>query len=683
MPRTPGGWAILIAAVGAGAYANSLRAPFIFDDLPAIVHNPYIHDFSPIWEALSAPPPAQPVVQRPLVALSLAVNYALGGLHPVGYHVVNILVHIAAALTLFGLVRRTLRLPALRPRFPARASALAGASALLWLAHPLLTECVTYVTQRTESLMALWHLQVLYALARSADSPRPGRWQAWAVAACALGMASKQAMVVAPVVALLYDRAFLSSSLGEALRRRAGMYAALAGTWGLLAALVAIGPAVQAVGFGLPRLSLGQNLLTQSVVVAHYLRLALWPHPLLLSYDWPVARGLGDVWPQATLMVVALGATGWAAWRAKAVGFLPAMALLTLAPTSLWPMVTEIAAERRMYLPLAALVPLAVVAVDAMVRRLGHPRLTKALPVAVALLLAAEVAATIHRNHDYRSWTAIWTDTVEKSPRNPRARANLGNALLGEGRVDEAIEQFRAALGGAQPWVPRGPGTPLLYHNLGVALAQARRLDEAIAAYRQALGLDPSSVDTRNDLAMALAERGLLPEAAAELSAAVAQRPDRADLHVNLGSVLEPLGRADQAVIAYRQALELDPASVPAMNNLGVALARQGRHRPAVALLQRAVALDPQDPEVRGNLGIALAEQGRLEEAITHFRYAAALDANRPEWRIRQAVALTELARLSQAEAVLADVLRRDPSNAQAATYLKQLIHQRQEGGYR
>ena len=140
-----------------------------------------------------------PVAGRPLVNLTFAINYAAGGLDPRGYRLTNLAIHLLAALTLFGLVRRTLRLPSLAPRFGEQATNLAWVAALIWMLHPLQTETIDYVTQRTESMMGLFYLLTLYCSVRALEG-RPGRWHVAAIVACAAGMACKESMVTAPVM---------------------------------------------------------------------------------------------------------------------------------------------------------------------------------------------------------------------------------------------------------------------------------------------------------------------------------------------------------------------------------------------------------------------------------------------------------------------------------------------------
>ena len=189
----------LIVVAGMLTYANSTTGPFIYDDLTAIRQNDTIRNIWPISRPLS-PPRETPVAGRPIVNLSLAINYALGGLDVTGYHVANIAVHIACALVLFGLVRRTLLAPRLNDRFGSSADAVALASALLWMVHPLQTEAVDYVTQRTESMMGLFWLLTLYCSIRARRSAHATGWTVASVLACGIGMACKESMATVPLV---------------------------------------------------------------------------------------------------------------------------------------------------------------------------------------------------------------------------------------------------------------------------------------------------------------------------------------------------------------------------------------------------------------------------------------------------------------------------------------------------
>ena len=187
------------------AYHRSFGNPFIFDDIRSIQENPKIRSLS---REMFNPPVPRAVTNRPVVNASFALNYAIGGLEVGSFHVLNLLIHMGAALLLFGIVRRTLELPSLRERFPGDdASWIAGAIALLWLVHPLAGESVTYVVQRTESLMGFFWLLVLYCVIRGATGDRPSAWYAAALVALGLGLGSKEPMVAAPLAVLEIGRA--------------------------------------------------------------------------------------------------------------------------------------------------------------------------------------------------------------------------------------------------------------------------------------------------------------------------------------------------------------------------------------------------------------------------------------------------------------------------------------------
>ena len=180
-----------------------------------------------------------------------------------------------------------------------------------------------------------------------------------AVVACALGMGTKEVMATAPIVVLLYDRCFLAGSFREAFRRRWPMYVGLAATWAILGALVIAYPwgAATGAGFGLAEAGPWEYARTQPGVILNYLRLSFWPSSLCFDYSWPIATSAGQIIPAAAVIAALLAATLWALRRAPALGFLGAWFFLILAPTSSFvPIITEVAAERRMYLPLAAVV---------------------------------------------------------------------------------------------------------------------------------------------------------------------------------------------------------------------------------------------------------------------------------------------------------------------------------------
>src|SRR5262249_10175367 len=315
--------------------------------------------------------------------------------------------------------------PRLRDRFGTQANGLAAAVAVCWAVHPLQTESVTYIIQRMESLMGLFLLLTLYCVIRGHDSPRRSEWYATAVVCCALGMGSKEGMVIAPIIVLLYDRIFLADSWSELWKKRSLLYAGLAATWLILIWLVVVNharPGRRLIGS--PGVSWWRYANNQFGAVAHYLRLTFWPDTLCLDYGWQVSP-LPTSWKAigVVLAVALISATGWALANAPSVGFLGAWFFLTLAPSSSVLPIQDMVAERRMYLPLAAVVTLMVMAVWNGLSTLGQRVKLKptTLGFAFFVLIAAVLAwRTARRNEDYHSGVAIWSDTTRQRPQNGR-----------------------------------------------------------------------------------------------------------------------------------------------------------------------------------------------------------------------------------------------------------------------
>jgi Flp pilus assembly protein TadD len=577
----------LIVAAICAAYANSLTGPFVFDDGPAIVDNPTLRTLWPISRVLH-PPGGLTVEGRPVVNLTLALNYAWGKTAVGGYHAVNLGIHVLAALTLFGLVRRTLQTPLGGGLSPERAALTAAAAALLWALHPLQTESVTYTVQRAEALMALCYLLTLYCFLRSCSSPRSAGWAAAAVTVCLLGMACKEVMVSAPLLVLLYDRTFVSGSFRQAWHRHGRLHLTLAATWILLAVLV-LGMGGQrggTAGFGLG-ISSGSYALTQCAAIIHYLRLCFWPQPLVFDYGTAVITDLGRVLPQALLLAALLLGTVLALRHRPVVGFLATGFFLVLAPTSSFlPVATQTMAEHRMYLPLAAL---AVPAAFVLQRWAGRSGLVLALLAAVAL-----GALTLQRNRDYRSALALWSDTAAKLPSSPRALYNVGVELAKLDRLPDAIAHYRSALS-------LKPDYPEAHYNLGNALFQSGAVPEAIRSYESALRFKPDYAKAHYNLGVALLQSGQTPQAATHLFAAVRLAPGDAEAHGNLGVALYQLGRPAEAVVHLQEAARLQPDAKTCFN-LGTVLLELGRRDEAVAQFEEALRLNPEHAAARSAL---------------------------------------------------------------------------------
>jgi tetratricopeptide (TPR) repeat protein len=660
---------LLIVAVGLAVYSNSLNAPFIFDDAPSITENPYVRHLWPIGEAMSWPRDTT-VAGRPVVALSLAVNYALGGFDVWGYHVFNLTVHILNALLLFGIVRRTLaRLQGTGDRRQttndgSRAAWLAAVIALAWLAHPLQTESVTYVIQRTELLMGLFLLLTLYCVIRGHGSAHAKRWHTAAVAACALGMGSKETMVVAPIVVAAYDRIFLAASWREMLRHRKWLYTGLAATWLILIVALITNPHGESAGFGFADLTPWAYARSQCGVILHYLRLSFWPQPLVLDYhDWPISKSLADVAPQAAVVLALLAATVWALRFRPAWGFLGAWFFLILGPTSsVLPLHGELAAERRMYLPLAAVVAAAVMSWNATASFLrqktsGRQTARWAEPLLLAVIVGLLICATFDRNRDFRSRVSIWADTAAKRPNNVRAHTNLGMVLQEVGRIDEAIEQYHEAL-------RIKPDFASAHNNLGLAYLAKKNYDKAVEHLERAIHDSPEGAAPYLNLAITLDAMGRHQDAERHCREALRLQPDFAEAHSQLGIVLTRQGRFKEAMAAHSRAIQLNPAAPRPYCYMGVALAAQGRFADAITHYSEALRLQSDYPEAHYNYGIALAALGKTDAAIRQYREALRVKPDYADARINLGVALQRVGKIQEAIEQFRAALRLAPDDA-------------------
>lgn len=614
--------AAVIALAAILVYANSLSAPFIFDDEVSVAANPAIRALSRAWSQ----PVNTPLAGRPVVGLSFALNFAAGGLDPATYRATNVAIHIACAWLLFGLVRRTLSLPSLETRFGGQAANLALAAGLVWTVHPLATDAVTYITQRTESLMAMFYLLTLYASVRS--------WMVIAVVACALGMGSKESMVTAPLMVVLYDRTFLFTSLRDALASRWRLYLGLAMTWWLLAFHIGARPRAGSAGFS-SGVTTWTYLLNQAVMVVRYLKLAFWPSDLVITYGAPAAYGLTDVLPQAAFVVALLLMTLAAfRWNRQA-AFLGAWFFITLSPASSFvPIATEVGAERRMYLPLmAVVVGLTTLAYRAVAR---WPRLSpRAAALAAAIVVLSFGISTIVRNREYGSWLTLAQTTLERWPTDVayaavgselarlrrddealpllrigartdiRARYNLGVTLFNLGRYEEAIRELEVLVSAA----PLREEVPWAHRIMGHAFGRLSRWPEAIAQLRMVLAMTPHDaearrllVDTYAGYGVSLAEGQKFDAAIAEFQRGLALDPSNAGLRYNLATALFDAGRQEASQIEVRRALALDPANADAYHLLGKLLALQGDYKEGLINLETAVKLRPEDSTIRGDL---------------------------------------------------------------------------------
>jgi tetratricopeptide (TPR) repeat protein len=513
--------AAAVVALTCLAYLNSFGGDFVFDDVPEIALNPALNQLLPPWEAMFR---GQKAPARPLPYLSFAIDRAIWGPSPFGYHLTNLLVHVIAALALFDCTRLTLLSPRLRARWGSCAVPLALVIAGLWAVHPLQTQAVTYIYQRIESMAGMFCLLSLAAFARAMAAGWSWKWLVASVMACAAAMACKENAVVLPVLLLLYDW-FFSPAETPAIwradvRRRSGFHAACFLTWIILAGVL-LSQAGEYQEFSAGKHSSLTYALTQPGVIMHYLRLAVLPVGQCLdSSGWPAVERFdaGQV-PAYAAIVALIGLSVFGTVRRQPWAWLGVFFLGTLAPTSSVMPVEAFVNEHRMYLPLAAVLAALVFGVAELgpkLRRGATPG--EASPGRTGLIAAAIVAAgfillTHARNQLYWSKAAIWNDVLDHDPGNYRALWQFAVMLDRSGDEAKAFESADRAL-------DRKPSCDVYGTLAAIRLSAGdhegaeRRCRRGLERQRAALPPDDRAVlCTIGDLATALWLEGKFDEA--------------------------------------------------------------------------------------------------------------------------------------------------------------------------
>ena len=593
-----GGWSpwllgLFLAVVILLAYSNSLQGAFQYDDYNDIRDNMSIRHLWPLRDVFYIA--GSGLSTRPIANLTFALNYAMGALNPLYYHLTNLGIHIGASLAFLGVLRRTLSLPSLRKKFLSDTSTLSLITAALWALHPLQTESVSYITQRYESLMGLFVMVTFYCVLRAAESRSKVSWEVLTALSCLLALGSKEVAVSVPFLVLLFDRTFISGTFRKAWHDRKLMYLGLIVAWigFALVQAFAVKRTWAGVGEKSEALSWWLYALNQPSVILHYLRLVIWPYPLNLDYFWPVTRVSRQLLPSLLAVASLLGLTGWALVRMPKVAFLAVFFFFILAPTSSVMPILDLAVEHRMYLPLASVVILLVIGLHQILTKYAKDGILLSsfsrivITVFVACYFSALGVLTYLRNEDYKSPIDLWRSAAVNAPNNPRAHHNYAFNLAEAGFFDEALRQYTIAINQA-------PDIAIFQSNYGVLLGKLGHYQEALEHLRRAVKLDP------NDYKYI----------------------------VNLGAVLWQKGSMDSAAICFEEAIKVNPRSALPYTALASIVLQRGETGRASQLVQKAIGLEPYNPTTRYVLGMVLLAKKDLYGAQASFQQAIRLDLN-------------------------------------------------------
>jgi len=487
--RVISGWAryrgfmvlLFLVAVGFMLYGRILHAPFQFDDYRMIKENWTIRsldNFQHIWEQIDYPKLCF------LTFLSFAVNYHFGGYNPFGYHLVNLLLHIAVTFLLYVFIRQIFRSPYMRDKELSRwGTSVALFSSLLYMSHPMQTQAVTYIWSRTEILSAFLGLLSLTTY-MAGRNRKKSLLIFLSVMLFVVAVFARGNMVVWPLLISLLEVSFYGLNLNKIrwlFRHHALRMCALSGS--LLLALLFF---IRQVAFWNlrwfltePIYSRWEYLLTQLRVVIMYIRLAFIPYPQNLDYFFLPSRSLFD--PKtflsflAIVIVLVLSTRLFLRRRLAAFGIF--WFFISLIPVSTILVLSVVISESRLYFPLVGFCLFVTVTVFRLIPR---PRLRKCFLIALIIIFGL---LTVKRNELWRSSIALWEDTASKSPQHGRVNTILSMLYIQEGRLQEAAELLERT-------ITLYPTYVRAYNNLGVVYMQAGADDKAVALFEKILEMD-------------------------------------------------------------------------------------------------------------------------------------------------------------------------------------------------
>ena len=585
---SPAMWVCLaLIAVNVAVYAPVVHHQFTnYDDPEYVRLNPHL-SAGVTWRNVSwALTTGYQSYWHPLTWMSHMLDVQLYGLNPGPHHAVNLLLHIANTILLFGLLHRM-----------TRALGRSAFVAVLFAVHPLQVESVAWVAERKTLLSTLLWMLTLWAYVAYVRRPRLTRYLI-ALLLFALGLMAKPMLVTLPFVLLLLDywplrRLSLDASRSENQRSVSQL---VLEKLPLLALAVASSIVTivtqQRVGAvaGLDVLPLSSRVANALVSYTAYLGKMLWPARLAVFYPFQTLPAWQVAGAAAGLAVVSALVFRVAARHPYLlVGWL--WFLGTLVPViGLVQAGTQSMADRYAYISFIGLfIMLAWGVPDLLAHR---PVAQVVLPAAAALAILACAVTAAGQVRYWQDSSTLWMHALAVTTDNYRARNNLGNALADQGKVSEAIAQYSEALRILPNFVDA-------HSNLGILLADQGRLDEAIAHYREALRGYPGFAEAHLNLGAALASQRKIAEAIAEYSEALRLRPDYADAHYNLANALASQGKIDEAIAHYREAVSISPGFALAHNNLGMLLVREGKVGQAIPEFSEALRINPQDATAR------------------------------------------------------------------------------------
>jgi tetratricopeptide (TPR) repeat protein len=603
--RSPPDWqglcvCVFLALAVWAVFGQTAHFEFVnFDDDVYVYKNPQVTGGLSLEGMARTFTHAECSLYHPLTMISLMWDYHLHGLQAGGYHLTNVLIHTASVMLLFLILRRMTG-AVWRSAFVAAVFAI----------HPLRVESVAWVTERKDVLGTFFFMLTVGAYVRYVEEGKMQNAKCRVYYAAAAGffvldLLSKPMAVTLPFVLLLLDYWPLHRFAPQTPTRPGGIPKGLILEKIPLMALAAAacvvtyfaaGKAVMSAALAPMPARIG-NALVSCVV---YLRQMVWPAELAVFYPYPGKSPPLWEWAPALLLLTVFSGVVLASWRKRpwlVTGWLWYLGML-VPVIGIVPIGSFAHADRNTYLPQIGLYVLLTWAAAGMTAGWRYRRLIQGGGCAAILGALSYCAHT--QTSCWRNSELLWKHTLSCTTGNYPAHYNLGNEFVKQGRLDEAIGQFRKAL-------DIQPASYDACYNLANALFRQGQLEDAIPQYRKALAIAPNNAEARNNLGNALAMKGDFEAAIAQYQKALQIQPGYADAHFDLGRVLLKQGQRDEAVAQFRKVVEIKPQDAEARNDLGRALLLKGEDKEAVDSWQQALEINPGQIAVLNNLAWLLA----------------------------------------------------------------------------
>jgi len=637
---------VVLVSVVLVSYIPAMRADFNWDDGDFLIYNDLIKAPDGLYRFWFT---TEPPDYFPLTSSMLWVEWRLWGMNPMGYHVVNVLLHLGTCLVLWRVLRH-LAIPG------------AWLATLVYSVHPVNVESVAWITERKNTLpMFLAMISVfLFLRAHANKDAFSRRHYLLALLLFLLSLLSKTSVAMFPIF-LLGCLWWINRRLTRKDLLRTLPFFALS----FVLSLVTIWfQSNRAIGDDIIRTDgFASRLAGAGWAVWFYLYKALLPVNLCFVYPrWDINARNPIVYIPGALLV-AMGIVFWRRRDGWGRPFLFAMGYyaVTLFPVlgffNIYFMRYSLVADHWQYTSLIGVVALAVGGAVHLVQK-QMPVFRQFAGAGAAVLVACFALLTWKQTHIYHNEETLWRDTIAKNPKAVIAYDNLGVRLAYQGQLDKAIELHQQAL-------RLDPDNLHAMNNLGVALARLRRFDEADRYFQRVLSLDPKFASAYNNIGLSYALQGNDESAFPYYQKALELESNHADAHNNIGNVYARKGEHDQAIEHFQKALEIHPDHPEVHYDLAVSLSFQGKFEQAKQHYLKAIEAKPFFPDAHNNLGALYQQQGDIENAIARFQMALRWNPSFTSARLNLANALALAGKFHEALPNYEHLMKAEPEDAE------------------